>query len=55
METSKAQEEDGSSQNEQLDTDQFGKPKLLFSSVEGDDEKASSVFGQTKEQVASGS
>jgi DnaK suppressor protein len=39
METSKAQEEDGSSENEQLDTDQFGKPKLLFSSVEGDDEK----------------
>jgi DnaK suppressor protein len=38
METSKAQEEDGSSENEQLDTDKFGKPKLLFSSVEVDDE-----------------
>jgi hypothetical protein len=39
METSKAQEEDGSSDNEQLDTDKFEKPKLLFSSVEVDDEE----------------
>jgi hypothetical protein len=35
MAKSKAQEENGSSENEQLDTDEFGKPELLFSSVEG--------------------
>jgi hypothetical protein len=29
MAKSKAQEEDGSSENEQLDTDEFGKPELL--------------------------
>jgi hypothetical protein len=39
MAKSKAQEENGSSENEQLDTDEFWKPELLFSSVEGGDEK----------------
>jgi DnaK suppressor protein len=37
MAKSQAQEEDGSSENEPLDTGEFEKPELLSSSVEGDD------------------
>ena len=51
MATSKAQEEDGSSENEQLDTDEFGKPKLLFSSVEGDDEKLPTFLDKQKSKL----
>jgi hypothetical protein len=39
MAQSQAQEEDGSSENEPLNTGEFEKPELLSSSVEGDDEK----------------
>ena len=51
MATSKAQEEDGSSENEQLDTDESGKPKLLFSSVEGDDEKLPTFLDKQKSKL----
>jgi RNA polymerase-binding transcription factor DksA len=39
MAESKVQEEDGSLENEQLDTGEFEKSELLSSSVEGDDEE----------------
>ena len=55
MAKSKAQEEDKASENGQLDTGEFEKPELLSSSIEDGDEKAPSVFGQTKEQIASAS
>jgi DnaK suppressor protein len=51
METSKAQEEDGSSENEQLDTDKFEKPKLLFSSVEVDDEELPPFLDKQKSKL----
>jgi hypothetical protein len=51
MATSKAQEEDGSSENEQLDTDEFGKPELLSSSVEGGDEKLPPFLDKQKSKL----
>jgi hypothetical protein len=39
MAKSKAQEEDGSSENGQLDTGEFDKPEMLLSSIEDGDEK----------------
>jgi hypothetical protein len=51
MANSKAQEEDGSSENEQLDTDEFGKSKLLSSSVEGGDEKVPPFLDKQKNKL----
>jgi RNA polymerase-binding transcription factor DksA len=51
MANSKAQEEDGSSENEQLDTDEFGKSELLFSSVEGGDQKLPSFLDKQKSKL----
>src|SRR5260370_17947373 len=46
MAKSKAQEEDGSSENGQLDTGEFEKPELLSSSLEDGDEKLSPFLGK---------
>src|SRR5271170_6317963 len=51
MAKSKAQEEDGSSENEQLDTGGFEKPELLSSSVEGDDEKLPLFLDKQKSKL----
>jgi DnaK suppressor protein len=51
MAESKAQEEDGSSENEQLDTGEFEKPELLYSSVEGDDEKLPLFLDKQKSKL----
>jgi len=51
MANSKAQEEDGSSENEQLDTDKFEKPKLLYSSVEVDDEELPPFLDKQKSKL----
>jgi DnaK suppressor protein len=51
MAKSKAQEEDGSSENEQLSTDEFGKPELLSSSVEGGDEKLPPFLDKQKSKL----
>src|SRR5580704_16986906 len=51
MANSKAQEEDGSSENEQLSTDEFGKPELLSSSVEGGSEKLPSFLDKQKSKL----
>jgi DnaK suppressor protein len=51
MANSKAQEEDGSSENEQLDTDEFWKPELLFSSAEGGDEKLPPFLDKQKSKL----
>jgi DnaK suppressor protein len=52
MANSKAQEEDGSSENEQLDTStNSGKPELLFSSAEGGDEKLPPFLDKQKSKL----
>jgi DnaK suppressor protein len=51
MAESKAQEEDGSSETEQLDTGEFEKPELLYSSVEGDDEKLPLFLDKQKSKL----
>src|SRR5580700_9095400 len=51
MAKSKAQEEDGSSENGQLDTGEFEKPELLSSSVEDGDEKLPPFLGKQKSKL----
>ena len=51
MAKSKAQEEDGSAENEQLDTGEFEKSKLLSSSVEGDDEELPLFLDKQKSKL----
>ena len=47
----KAQEEDGSLENEQLDTGEFEKSELLSSSVEGDDEEPPLFLDKQKSKL----
>src|SRR6516162_6252810 len=51
MAKSKAQEEDGSSENGQLDTGEFEKPELLSSSIEDGDEKLPPFLGKQKSKL----
>jgi hypothetical protein len=51
MAKSKAQEEDGSSENGQLDTGEFEKPEMLSSSVEDGDEKLPPFLGKQKSKL----
>jgi hypothetical protein len=51
MAKSKAQEEDGSSENGQLDTGDFEKPELLSSSIEDGDEKLPPFLGKQKSKL----
>jgi DnaK suppressor protein len=51
MAKSKAKEEDGSSENGQLDTNEFEKPELLSLSIEDGDEKLSSFLGKQKSKL----
>jgi hypothetical protein len=51
MAKSNAQEEDGSSENEQLDTGELEKPELLSSSIEDGDEKLPPFFGKQKSKL----
>jgi hypothetical protein len=51
MAKSKEQEEDGSSENEQLDTGEFEKPELLSSSVECGDEKLPRFLDKQKSKL----
>ena len=51
MAKSKAQEEDGSSENGQLDTGEFEKPEMLSSSIEDGDEKLPPFLGKQKSKL----
>ena len=51
MAESKAQEEHGSLENEQLDTGEFEKSELLSSSVEGDDEELPLFLDKQKSKL----
>ena len=51
MAESKAQEEDGSLESEQLGTREFGKSELLSSSVEGNDEELSLFLDKQKSKL----
>jgi DnaK suppressor protein len=51
MTESKAQEEDGSLESEQLGTREFGKSELLSSSVEGNDEELSLFLDKQKSKL----
>src|SRR5277367_5773631 len=51
MAKSKAQEEDGSSENGPLDTGEFEKPEMLSSSVEDGDEKLPPFVGKQKSKL----
>ena len=51
MAESKVQEEDGSLENEQLDTGEFEKSELLSSSVEGDDEELPLFLDKQKSKL----
>src|SRR5271166_3866636 len=51
MAKSKAQEEDGSSENGQLDTGEFEKPELLSSRIEDGDEKLPPFLGKQKSKL----
>src|SRR6516165_7094167 len=51
MAKSKAQEEDGSSENGQLDTGEIEKPELLSSSIEDGDEKLPPFLGKQKSKL----
>ena len=48
MAKSKAQEEDGSSENGKLDTDECEKPEMLSSSIEDGDKKLPPFLGKQK-------
>ena len=52
MAKSKAQEEDGSSENGPLDTGEFEKPELLSSRIQDGDEKIPPFLGKQKGSVA---
>src|SRR5580704_8139187 len=51
MAKSKAQEEDGSSENGQLDTGEFEKPEMLSSSIEDGDEKLPPFLGKQESKL----
>ena len=51
MAKSKAQEEDGSWENEQLDTGEFEKPELTSSTIEDDDEKLPPFLSKQKSKL----
>jgi DnaK suppressor protein len=51
MAKSKAQAEDGSSENGQLDTGEFEKPELLSSSIEDGDKKLPPFLGKQKSKL----
>jgi len=51
MAKSKAQEEDGSWENEQLDTGEFEKPELTSSTIEDNDEKLPPFLSKQKSKL----
>ena len=51
MAKSKAQEEDGSSENGKLDTGEFEKPELLSSRIQDGDEKIPPFLGKQKSKL----